>query len=111
AALMPSPQPAAAEPPMGRSPVEPPTPTPPAAAPPDPREEDVPAAGAADPRAVDLVDLNTGSLSELNALKGGGAIGRAIIQRRPYASTDQLLSKRVLSRAIYQRIKDQITVR
>lgn len=64
-----------------------------------------------DPRAVNLVDLNTGSLTELNGLRGGGAIGRAIMQRRPYASIDQLLSKRVLSRSVYQRIKDQVTVR
>lgn len=64
-----------------------------------------------DPRAVELVDLNTATLAELNGLRGGGAIGRAILQRRPYASIDQLLSKRVLSRSVYQRIKDQITVR
>lgn len=65
----------------------------------------------AEPRAVDLVDLNAGSLAELNALKGGGSIGRAIVQHRPYASVDQLLSKRVLSRTTYQRIKDQVTAR
>lgn len=64
-----------------------------------------------DPRAVELVDLNTATLAELNGLKGGGTIGRAILQRRPYASIDQLLSKRVLSRSVYQRIKDQVTVR
>ena len=69
------------------------------------------AEGATGPRAVDLVDLNTAPLAQLNGLKGGGAIGRAIVQHRPYASVDQLLSKRVLSRAIYQRIKDQVTVR
>ncbi|GJE54962.1 ComEA family DNA-binding protein [Methylobacterium thuringiense] len=83
----------------------------PAADRPEAGEAEIAAAEAADPRAVDLADLNTGSLAELNGLKGGGAIGRAIIQHRPYASTDQLLSKRVLSRAIYQRIKDQVTVR
>ena len=46
------------------------------------------------------------------ALVTGGArrIGRAIVQRRPYASVDQLLAKRVLSRATYDRIKDQVTV-
>ena len=54
----------------------------------------------------------TGSitLAQLNGLKGGGNIGRAIIQRRPYSSVDQLLSKRVLSRATYDKIKDQVTV-
>lgn len=68
------------------------------------------AAGSAGPRAVSVVDLNTASLAELNALKGGGLIGKAIVQRRPYTSVDQLLSKRVLSRSTYDRIKDQLTV-
>ncbi|KQQ12841.1 ComEA family DNA-binding protein [Methylorubrum extorquens] len=65
----------------------------------------------APPAAVSLIDLNTASLAELNSLKGGGAIGRTIVQHRPYASVDQLLSKRVLNRATYQRIKDQVSVR
>ncbi|GJE17712.1 hypothetical protein AIGOOFII_2428 [Methylobacterium marchantiae] len=69
------------------------------------------AADSAGPPAVSVVDLNTGSLAELNGLKGGGMIGRAIIQRRPYTSVDQLLSKRVLSRSTYDRIKNQVTVR
>jgi hypothetical protein len=80
-------------------------PTPPAAA--DPAAS---AQESADPRAVALVDLNAGTLAQLNGLKGGGNIGRAIIQKRPYASVDQLLSKRVLSRSTYERIKDQVTV-
>ena len=41
----------------------------------------------------------------------GGSIGRAIVQHRPYATVGQLLSKRVLSRATYDKIKDQVTVR
>lgn len=57
------------------------------------------------------MDLNTGSITELNGLKGGGMIGRAIAGKRPYASVGELLSKRVLSRATYERIKDQVTVR
>lgn len=89
------------------SPPPAPVPAPPPAAP-DPTEL---AAENAPPSAVALVDLNTASLAELNALKGGGAIGRAIIGHRPYTSIDQLLSKRVLNRATYQRIKDQVMVR
>jgi hypothetical protein len=69
------------------------------------------AADNAGPRATAIVDLNTASVAELNALKGGGMIGRSIVQKRPYTSVDQLLSKRVLSRATYERIKDQVTVR
>ncbi|MEL6064254.1 helix-hairpin-helix domain-containing protein [Methylobacterium sp. DCY52] len=66
---------------------------------------------SAGPRALAVVDLNTASVADLNRLRGGGAIGRAIVAKRPYASVDQLLSKRVLSRAVYERIKDQVTVR
>ena len=47
----------------------------------------------------------------LNRLRGGGAIGKAIVQHRPYTGIEQLLSKRVLSRAVYERIKDQVVVR
>ena len=102
-----------------------PAPAPPAApvAPPPPQSSAVPAPVPPEPDpvaeaeenapapAIALVDLNTGTLAELNGLKGGGAIGRTVIQHRPYASVDQLLSKRVLNRATYQRIKDQVTVR
>ncbi|SFG61316.1 helix-hairpin-helix domain-containing protein [Methylobacterium gossipiicola] len=95
---------------------EPPSP-PPVAAPretaPPPAPEDAADAAAdnAGPRAMAIVDLNTASVADLNRLKGGGMIGRSIVQKRPYASVDQLLSKRVLNRATYERIKDQVTVR
>lgn len=69
------------------------------------------AAETAGPRGVAIVDLNTGTVAELNGLRGGGMIGRAIVQKRPYTSIGELLSKRVLSRAVYERIKDQVTVR
>jgi hypothetical protein len=46
---------------------------------------------------------------ELNAL-GGGRIGRAIVNSRPYRSPDELLHKRVLTRATYEQIKGQIIV-
>lgn len=69
------------------------------------------AADSAGPRALSVVDLNTASLAELNRLQGGGSIGKAIVRGRPYSSVDQLLSKRVLSKSTYQRIKDQVAVR
>jgi hypothetical protein len=56
-------------------------------------------------------DLNTASLEELNALRDGGRIGRAIVTGRPYTSPEQLVHKRILSRATFERIKEQITVR
>lgn len=66
---------------------------------------------SAGPRALAVVDLNTASVADLNRLRGGGAIGRAIVAKRPYTAVEQLLSKRVLSRSVYEKIKDQVTVR
>lgn len=60
---------------------------------------------------VDLADLNTVSQTELNMLPGGGAIGRAIIRDRPYQSLDELVSRRILSRARFERIRDRVGVR
>jgi DNA uptake protein ComE-like DNA-binding protein len=57
------------------------------------------------------VNLNTASLEDLNRLSGGGLIGRAIIRGRPYTSPEDLLKKEVLSRAVYNRIKDQVAAR
>jgi Helix-hairpin-helix motif len=55
------------------------------------------------------VDLNSASVEELNGL-GGGRIGRAIVNGRPYRSPDELLDKRVLTRATFEQIKGQIIV-
>lgn len=114
----PQPKPPQPKPPLSEAPSVPappapaqPAPPPSAVPPPTPAPDPVEIAqDEAGPRAVALVDLNTGTLAELNGLRGGGNIGRAIIQRRPYTAVDQLLSKRVLSRATYERIKDQVTV-
>jgi DNA uptake protein ComE-like DNA-binding protein len=60
--------------------------------------------------ALARVDLNTASVAELNGL-GAGMIGRAIVAGRPYSTGEDLLSKRVLNRATYARIKDQVAAR
>jgi len=56
-------------------------------------------------------DLNVASLADLNSLKGGGMIGRAIIAGRPYRTSDELVTRRILSRATYERIKAQVSAR
>jgi DNA uptake protein ComE-like DNA-binding protein len=53
--------------------------------------------------------LNSASIDQLNAM-GGGRIGKAIARARPYATPEDLLRKRVVNRATYARIKDQVTV-
>jgi DNA uptake protein ComE-like DNA-binding protein len=74
------------------------------AARPTPAEETAEPAGA-------RVDLNSASVAQLNALEGGGPIGRAIVRGRPYKEPEDLVRKRVVSRATFERIKDQVEAR
>ena len=55
-----------------------------------------------------LININTASADDLNRL--GVHFGKAIIAARPYRSIGELVSKRVLKRSTFFRIKDRITV-
>ncbi|TNC11444.1 helix-hairpin-helix domain-containing protein [Methylobacterium terricola] len=98
-------------PPPSAAPVPAPAPSPPPVFTPAAPSAPLPQVDTtADAPAAGTVNLNTASLAELNGL-GGGMIGKAIIAKRPYASPGELLSKRVLSRATYEKIKSQVTAR
>jgi DNA uptake protein ComE-like DNA-binding protein len=60
----------------------------------------------------DLVDVNTATAAQLKALPGvTDSDSTKIIQSRPYSDKSQLLSKKVVSEATYDKIKDHIVAR
>lgn len=57
------------------------------------------------------ININTASLSELDSLSGIGPVTSSkIISGRPYQSIEELLDKKILSKTVFEKIKDQISV-
>jgi len=57
------------------------------------------------------LDLNSASLEELRQVPGvNEATAKKIVENRPYARADELITKKVLSKAAYDSIKEHIAV-
>ena len=75
-----------------------------------PAKSDMPEAkgGAGKPMKKQL-DINSASKEDLEQLPGiGDALSKKIIENRPYKRKDELVSKKILPRATYEKIKEQI---
>ncbi len=67
------------------------------------------AAKAAPAAAAKLIDINSASAADLEGIPGiGKAYSAKIIGGRPYPNKLQLVQKKVLTQALYDKIKDQI---
>jgi competence protein ComEA len=64
------------------------------------------------PAEVALLDINSASSAQLDALPGiGAARAAAIIKGRPYNGKDDLVNRKIIPQNVYDGIKDKIIAR
>jgi DNA uptake protein ComE-like DNA-binding protein len=64
------------------------------------------------PAAPSLIDLNSASQDDLMTLDGIGEVrAAAIIRARPFRTKGELVERRLIPEALYEKLADKVTVR
>ena len=59
----------------------------------------------------DQININSASQKDLESLSGIGPVyAQNIIEGRPYSSVDDLLSKKIISQTLFEKIKEKLTI-